>query len=276
MSHSLSTADEFGAPNAPSPIVLQRGTIGLKIAETEREKEACQALRFKVFYEDGGAKASAQALASKLDRDGYDAICDHLLVTDGDQAVGTYRLLRQESLGPGQDFYSQGEFDLAPLLLAKPNLNFLELGRSCVLAEYRTKRIIEVLWQGIWDYVRAHKLDVMIGCASLGGTDTDQLGNQLAYLHHNHLAPADWRVQAHPNQHTAMDKIAADQVDAKAALKAIPPLVKGYLRLGGYIGEGAVIDRQFNTTDVMIILPVAAINPRYFNRFGAPGDLPTR
>ena len=158
------------ARNRARQVGLQRGSIGLKIARTAEERQACQALRYKVFYEDGGASASAQALAHKLDADGYDDICDHLLVTDGTQAVGTYRLLRQDRLAPDQAFYSQDEFDLAPLLAAKPGLRFLELGRSCVLAEYRTKRIIELLWQGIWDYVRAHQLDVMIGCASLGGT----------------------------------------------------------------------------------------------------------
>ncbi|MCP5080074.1 MAG: GNAT family N-acetyltransferase [Alphaproteobacteria bacterium] len=272
MSQSLSTGHLPDAQNDVRPVGLQRGTIGLKIAETAAEQEACQALRYKVFYEDGGASANAQALANKLDADGYDDICDHLLVTDGEHAVGTYRLLRQDRLGPGQDFYSQGEFDLAPLLAAKPDLRFLELGRSCVLAEYRTKRIIELLWQGIWDYVRAHQLDVMIGCASLGGTDTSQLSHQLSYLHHHHLAPEDWRVVAHPEHCASMDKVAAGELDAKRALKAIPPLVKGYLRLGGYVGEGAVIDYQFNTTDVLIILPVSAINPRYFARFGAPGE----
>lgn len=255
---------------AERSITLERGAITLKIAATQAERQACQALRYKVFYEDGGASASAQALADKLDADGYDEICDHLLVRDGERAVGTYRLLRQDRLGPGQAFYSQSEFDVAQLLAAKPELHFLELGRSCVLAEYRTKRIIELLWQGIWDYVRAHKLDVMIGCASLGGTDVGGLGEQLAYLHHNHLAPADWRVPAHPAHAVAMDQVAAETLDAKRALKAIPPLVKGYLRLGGYVGEGAVVDHQFNTTDVLIILPVSAINPRYFNRFGAP------
>lgn len=262
-------------PDGPKParsVSLQRGSVGLKIAETAAEREACQALRFKVFYEDGGARANAEALASKLDSDGYDALCDHLLVTDGNQAVGTYRLLRQDHLPAGQAFYSQSEFHIAPLLAAKPSLRFLELGRSCVLAEYRTKRIIELLWQGIWDYVRAWELDVMIGCASLGGTDPDLLANQLAYLHHHHLAPEDWHVQAHPGQRVEMDRIPADEVDPKGALKAIPPLVKGYLRLGGYVGDGAVIDQQFNTTDVLIILPVSAINPRYFARFGAPSS----
>lgn len=272
MSHQRSQERAPGTSPANQAVALQRGAIGLKIAETRAEREACQALRFKVFYEDGGARADAEALASKLDSDGYDGLCDHLLVTDGDQAVGTYRLLRQDQLPTGQAFYSQGEFDLQPLLTAKPELRFLELGRSCVLAEYRTKRIIELLWQGIWDYVRAFQLDVMIGCASLGGTEPDRLANQLTYLHHHHLAPEDWHVRAHPAQSVSMNRMPAAHIDPKAALKAIPPLVKGYLRLGGYVGEGAVIDHQFNTTDVLIILPVSAINPRYFARFGAPTD----
>ena len=252
------------------PLLIERGPISLTIASNAHERKACQALRFKVFYEDGGARADAQALADKLDADGYDPICDHLLVRDGERAVGTYRLLRQDQLGPSREFYSQGEFDLAPLLARKSELRFLELGRSCVLAEYRTKRVIELLWQGIWDYVRAHRLDVMIGCASLHGTDHDALAQQLSYLHHHHLAPHDWRARAHAQLFVPMGTLPPEAVDPKAALKAIPPLVKGYLRLGGYVGDGAVVDRQFNTTDVLIILPVSAINPRYFARFGAP------
>ncbi len=260
------------AGEAERKVSLERGSITLNVAATEAERHACLALRYKVFFEDGGASANAQALANKLDADGFDEICDHLLVRDGARAVGTYRLLRQDRLGPGQAFYSQGEFDVARLLAVKPGLRFLELGRSCVLAEYRTKRIIELLWQGIWDYVRAHRLDVMIGCASLEGTDVRALAEPLAYLHHNHLAPEPWRVPAHPEQAVAMDQVAPDRLNTKRALKAIPPLVKGYLRLGGYVGDGAVVDHQFNTTDVLIILPVSAINPRYFNRFGAPAS----
>ncbi len=244
--------------------------IRLKLADSAADVEACQALRFKVFYEDGGARRNADSLTRKLDADVYDEICDHLMVIDNGVTVGTYRLLRQEKLPPGWSLYSQSEFDLASLLERKKDVRFLELGRSCVLTKYRTKRVIEMLWQAIWDYVRAHHLDVMLGCASLNGTAVSELRQQLAYLHHFHGAPAEWAVRAHDVHYVPMDMCNKDQIKPRKVLKAIPPLLKGYLRLGGYVGDGAVIDEQFNTTDVLIILPVSAINPRYFARFGAP------
>ncbi|MEM7429524.1 MAG: GNAT family N-acyltransferase [Pseudomonadota bacterium] len=248
--------------------------VAAKLASSPEEIEACQALRFRVFYEDGGAKADALSLSRKLDADGYDEICDHLMVTAGEHAVGTYRLLRQEQLPEGMRFYSQAEFDLEPLLERKRSLNFLELGRSCVLPEYRTKGVIEVLWQSIWNYVRAHKLDVMLGCASLPPGAGAELNVALNYLRAFHAAPPEWSAKVHRHCAAAMEPLAEDAFRPRAAFEALPPLVKGYLRLGAHVGEGAARDEQFNTTDVLIVLPVSAIRPRYFARFGAPDEAP--
>jgi putative hemolysin len=178
--------------------------------------------------------------------------------------------LRQEVAGSGPGFYSEAEFDLAPLLARHRALRFLELGRSCVLAPYRTRPVIELLWQGIWNYVRLHRLDVMMGCASLEGTDPDAHAVPLTFLARHCAAEGEWQVRAHPHRHVAMNRLEA-AIDPRAALRALPPLVKGYLRLGARVGDGAVIDPQFNTTDVLVVLPVAAIDRRYFDRFGAPG-----
>lgn len=251
-----------------------RSGLHLKIAQSDADLEACQALRFKVFYQDGGAKAPAGKLAGQLDADGFDPICDHLMVNDGEDTIGTYRLLRQDRLGSGHTFYSQHEFDVGPMLERHEKLRFLELGRSCVLSEYRTRGVIELLWQGIWDYVRHHRLDVMFGCASLPGIDIGALAPQLAYLGQFHKAPSQWQVSAHENLRVDPVQIAAGNLNPRQILRDIPPLIKGYLRLGAYIGDGAVIDAQFNTTDVLIILPVSAISPRYFTRFGAPDGKP--
>jgi putative hemolysin len=152
----------------------------------------------------------------------------------------------------------------------------MELGRSCVLEPYRNKRTVELLWHGLWTYVREHGIDVMIGCASLPGTDPDQHAMALSFLHHNALAPPEWRCRAHDRLYVPMDRLPRDEVDAKSALKALPPLIKGYLRLGAYVGDGAVIDRQFGTTDVLIILPVEKIDPRYFEHFGMPEERRSR
>jgi L-ornithine Nalpha-acyltransferase len=218
--------------------------------------------------------------AARRDFDSFDAICDHLLVLDHSvprrpflrhrpEIVGTYRLLRQEVAEANGGFYSASEYDVGPLVAANSDLRFLELGRSCVLKPYRDKRTVELLWHGIWSYVLLHGSDVMIGCASLEGTDPDRLAAPLSFHHHTALAPPEWRVRALDARHVPMDRLPGEAVDTKAALRQLPPLIKGYLRLGAFVGDGAVVDHQFGTTDVMMILPVARINPRYIDHYGA-------
>ncbi len=152
---------------------------------------------------------------------------------------------------------------------ASADLRFLELGRSCVLKPFRTKPVVELLWQGIWNYVRAHDLQVMIGCASLEGTDPELHAEALSFLAHTARSPETGASGQLPDRYVEMNRMPHAAIDHKRALRALPPLIKGYLRLGCYIGDGAVIDHQFNTIDVLIVLPVAAINPRYFAHFGA-------
>jgi putative hemolysin len=254
----------------------------LRLAESPREIAACQRLRYQVFYEELGATPVGDMGERGMDGDRFDGICDHLVVVrrgseldsssirlaDG-ALIGTYRLLRQEVAEAHGGFYTQSEFDVAPLLAAHRQLRFLELGRSCVLKPFRTKPVVELLWQGIWNYVRAHDMHVMLGCASLEGTDPDGHAQSLSFLAEA-AAPPEWMVHALPEHRIEMQRVSREQMDPKQALKQLPPLIKGYLRLGCYIGDGAVIDRQFNTIDVLIILPVSAINPRYFAHFGAP------
>ena len=249
------------------------------------EIEACQRLRYRVFYEELGASPHGDGAARHIDSDRFDPICDHLVVVqaqdpvssdaialeDG-ELIGTYRLLRQDVAEANGGFYTQGEFDIAPLIAAHPELRFLELGRSCVLEPFRTKPVVELLWQGIWNYVRAHDMHVMLGCASLEGTDPAAHALALSFLAENAAPPPEWHVRALADRYVEMRRIPAAEIDQRRALKDLPPLIKGYLRLGCYIGEGAVIDHQFNTTDVLIILPVSAINARYFAHFGRPND----
>ncbi len=269
------------------------GPLEVRLAQSRAEIRAAQRLRYRVFFEEMSATPSMTASIRRRDEDPYDPLCDHLLVVDrtgvaaqperawrrrsaGGSIVGTYRILRQDVAERNDGFYSQGEYNVAPLLAAKSNLEFMELGRSCVLPSHRTKRSIELLWHGLWTYIRENGVDVMIGCASFEGTDPEQHAMALSFLHNQALAPPEWRVRAHESRWVAMDRMPAAQVDAKAALKAIPPLIKGYLRLGAFVGDGAVVDHQFGTTDVMIILPVKRIDPRYFARFGAPDELTSR
>jgi putative hemolysin len=263
-------------------INAEKGGLLLRMADGAEEIEACQRLRYRVFYEELCAVPLGDMASRQMDSDRFDGFCDHLVVVrrsteNGEDAirlrdgelVGTYRLLRQDVAGRNGGFYTQNEFDIAPLLASHPELRFLELGRSCVLKPYRTKPVVELLWQGIWNYVRAHDLHVMFGCASLEGTDPEEHATALGFLAQA-AAPPEWAVSAHSEHRIEMRRIATDGLDQRRALKELPPLVKGYLRLGCYIGDGAVVDRQFNTIDVLIILPVSAINARYFSHFGEP------
>jgi len=254
------------------------GELEVRLATTRDDVKRAQKLRYKVFYRDGHAIADAPTLLARRDKDVFDKFCDHILVIDhaakptlsGKQrVVGTYRLLRQDVAEYHGGFYSDDEFDISALVERHGNLRFLELGRSCVLPPYRTKRTVELLWHGIWTYVRRHGIDVMIGCASLAGTDPDRLALPLSFLHHYAAAPAEWRTRAQASRYVAMNRMAKETIDPKAALRELPPLIKGYLRLGAFIGDGAVIDHQFGTTDVLVVMPVAAIASRYIGHFGA-------
>lgn len=267
----------------PQPTIYGRaGNLEVRLATTRAEVKLAQRLRYQVFFEEMSAVPSRLAQFRRRDEDAYDAVCDHLLVVDlsvadetGRQGarsvakvVGTYRVLRQEVAQKHKGFYSAGEYDISPLLKQQSQrYRFMELGRSCVLAPYRTKRTVELLWQGLWAYVRQHSVDVMLGCASFEGTDPNRHAMGLSFLHHNATAPPQWRARAHDHLYVSMARLPKDQVNAKAALKEIPPLIKGYLRLGAYVGDGAVIDHQFGTTDVFIVLPVENIDPRYFDYF---------
>ncbi|HSD91860.1 MAG TPA: GNAT family N-acyltransferase [Methyloceanibacter sp.] len=268
----------------PPKIYGRIGSLEVRLARKKSEIRRAQRLRYKVFYEEMSATPGALAMLSRRDEDAFDPIFDHLLVLDRGEpsdgrrwrrskVVGTYRVLRQEVADLYDGFYTQGEYDIAPLVGARPDYRFMELGRSCVLKPYRNKRTVELLWQGVWSYVREHGVDVMIGCASFEGVDPSKHAEALSFLHHTALAPEEWRVRAHEHLRIDMNMIPAEAISQRTALKALPPLIKGYLRLGAYIGDGAVIDHQFGTTDVLIILPVEAIRTRYFAHFGTPDEL---
>lgn len=252
------------------------GSLEVRLARNAGEIRSAQVLRYKVFFKEMAAKPGAAAKIFRRDVDRLDPFCDHVLVLDHSskargrpRVVGTYRLLRQEVAERSGGFYSQDEFDITPLLERHKNLRFLELGRSCVLQTYRNKKTVELLWQGIWAYVLRHKLDVLIGCASFEGTDIATHQKALSYLAQHHSAPVEWEAKALPERYVEMDKVPEESLDLKRVMASLPPLVKGYLRLGAMIGKGAVIDRQFNMIDVLMILPVKNISEKYIGYFGA-------
>jgi putative hemolysin len=267
------------SPCGPEDAILgQIGSLQVRLARNEADVAAAQALRFRVFVREMGALASRSAHAEELDSDEFDPICDHLLVIDtgveggvADRIVGTYRLLTQERAS-GR-FYSDSEFELGELVARHPTRRFLELGRSCVLPAYRSKRTIELLWQGIWTYCRRNEIDVMVGCASFGGTVPSMHAQALSFLAHNFQAYEDWHVRARSHRYSSMDLMPCEAINPKVALAATPPLVKGYLRLGARFGEGCVIDHEFDTTDVLVVLPVENIPSRYLAYYGSDAEV---
>lgn len=260
--------------HSAAEVLGRLGSMSVLIARTKQEIHSAQAVRYHVFYREMDARADTRNRLSGRDFDDWDAVCDHLLIVDeiagSEKVVGTCRLLRGSVAGArSSGFYSQSEFDIETLIKRHVGLEFLEIGRSCILEEWRNKRTIELLWHGIWAYALRHRTDVMFGCASFTGADPARHTAQLSFLYHFAAPEPEWDVRARPDRAARLNLVPKDCLEPKRVLASLPPLIKGYLRLGAWTGRDAVADRQFNTTDVLIILPVARLNPRYVNYYGA-------
>jgi putative hemolysin len=241
--------------------------LHLRLAATEADRLAAQRLRYRVFVEELGGDGPLVDHDRRLERDRFDPFFDHLVLVDDrrdpatlDHVIGVYRVMRDDQARTGEGFYSAGEYDLAPLEASGRRL--LELGRSCVDRDYRGGSAMLHLWTGLAAYVRHHAIEILFGVASYPGTDTAALAQPLSYLHHHHLAPPALRVQATGANRTRMDLLPSEAIDRPAAMKATPALIKAYLRLGGFVGEGAWVDRAFRTTDVCLVMDTARMNER--------------
>jgi putative hemolysin len=250
---------------------IRAGSLGVRLAACPAEIDAAQALRFRVFCGEMGARLDPAMVAAGRDRDEFDAVADHLLIVDHalgsgpDAVIGTYRLIQQEAANRVGRFYSADEYDIAPIL-AFPG-RILELGRSCIHADYRGRVAMQLLWRGIAAYVFQHRIDIMFGCASLPGTDPDALATELSYLYHHHLAPPALRPRAVAGRYVDMCRVAPVPIDPRRVLVQLPPLIKGYLRLGGFVGDGAVIDQSFNTTDVAVVVKTDLVTDKYYRHY---------
>jgi putative hemolysin len=242
-----------------------------EIVQTSAEIEAAQALRFRVFYEEMTAHASPEMQALRRDFDPFDDVCDHLLVLDRRRGegpegiVGTYRLIRRAAAAKMGRFYSAAEYDIQKMIDYPGEV--LELGRSCIERDARNTATMQMLWRGIALYAYHYNIQVMFGCASLPGIDPEQHGQALSYLHHHHLAPPEIRVRALPSRYVNMDMLEPGSYDPRKAMARVPPLIKGYLRLGGFVGDGAVIDHEFNSTDVFIIVKTELVTEKYIRHY---------
>jgi putative hemolysin len=254
------------------------GSLEVRLATRRKDVRRAQRVRYKVFYEEGAAIPDRASALQRRDFCPFDKVCDHLIVIDHasqtrrmgvlrPKVVGTYRLLRQSVASRNFGFYTAQEFDIAPLLARHADKQFLELGRSCVLPDYRSKRTIELLWRGIWAYVQRHDIDVLLGCASFSGIEPAALALPLSYLQHHAGTTADWQAEPWRERAGRWSLLPREAVDRRAALAALPPLVKGYLRAGARFGSGVVVDRQFGTSDILAVMPLADLDQRYFAHF---------
>ncbi|HYC63585.1 MAG TPA: GNAT family N-acyltransferase [Reyranellaceae bacterium] len=267
-----SESELLGPPISNAEIVkVVAGDFEVRLAQTAAEIDAAKALRYRVFYEEMAAKPTPEMAASKRDFDRYDDVCDHLLVLDRRRGegpegiVGNYRLIRRPAADKLGAFYSASEYDVGPMVNYPAEV--LELGRSCIDKSARNTATMQMLWRGIALYSFHYNIQVMFGCASLPGTDPGALAQPLSYLHHHHLAPPEIRVRALPERYVNMNMLEPGSYDPRKAMARVPPLIKGYLRLGGYVGDGAVIDQQFNTTDVFIIVKTELVTEKYIRHY---------
>lgn len=259
------------------PVLARAGSLELRLATTKKDIRKAQRLRYRVFYHDGHAVSDLAKASIQRDKCPFDRACDHLLVIDTAalgrrgrpkaKVVGTYRLLRDDMAADHFGYYSESEFELAPLLHRHRGTRFLELGRSCVHPEFRSKRVIDLLWQGIVIYAAHHGLEVLFGCSSLRGTDARSLAEPLSYAYHHAAAPSAWQVAAVPSRAVRMDWLAPDAFDARRALFTLPAVMKAYVRAGGTFASEAAVDHAFGTLDLFTLLPLAAATPRYLAQF---------
>ncbi|MDT1061546.1 GNAT family N-acyltransferase [Paracoccus sp. CPCC 101403] len=239
-----------------------------RLATGEADLLAAQRLRYRVFVEELGADGPLVDHQHRLERDEFDPVVDHLVlvdhrrsVADLDHVVGVYRLLPGDRAEKFGRFYCDAEYDLDPLRQSGRSL--LELGRSCVDAGMRGGTGMYLLWTALAEYVLSREIQLLFGVASFHGTDAQALSQPLSWLHHHHLALPQIRPRAHPEGFQRMDLIPADQLERRGAMTLMPPLIKAYLRLGGTVGEGAYLDREFNTTDVFLLVDTAAMSQKH-------------
>ena len=244
-------------------MMIQSPTFALRLARDETDLLAAQRLRYRVFVQELGGDGPLVDHDLGLERDQFDPVFDHLLLIDpllpeSDQVVGVYRLLRDDGARRLGQFYSEDEYDLT--VLRQSGRRLLELGRSCLHPAYRGGTAMYHLWHGLADYIAEHGIEVLFGVASFHGKDPQALAQPLSYLHQHHLAPPELRVRA--RTYAPMKLLPAAVVDRRQAMLQTPALIKAYLRLGGMVGDGAYVDRAFNTVDVCLVMDIARMNAR--------------
>jgi putative hemolysin len=264
------------------PLLARSGAFEARLAVTSKEVRRAQKLRYRVFFDEGGATPDPTARLIRRDVCRFDRVSDHLIVVDRTEpyrdgtprVVGVYRLLRQGVAERTFGFYSASEFDVESLIARRPDMRFLEVGRACIASSHRGRRVLELLWRGLWAYARHHRIDAMIGCASLPGADASAHASAIRALASGGDDPA-FRVAPRADRaDAAIAEAGAPPADPRSLVRVLPPLVKGYWRLGATFSPTPVVDRVFNTTDVFVVLPLSEIEARYLQYFGVEAIAP--
>lgn len=257
-----------GRINVIRDMTATKPNLIIRLAQDERDLRAAQRLRYEVFIEELGGDGAMVDHVNRLEIDEFDPWFDHLLLIDPSRdaaqlqdVVGVYRLLTSDKAEQLGRYYSESEYDLTPLKATGRKL--LELGRSCVHKDHRGGAAMLLLWNALADYVLERDIEVMFGTASFHGTNPETMRQALSYLHYNHLAPQDIRVTALEDHRQKMDLLSEAEVDRREALASMPPLIKAYLRLGGFVGDGAWIDHDFNTTDVCLLMDTGRMSGKH-------------
>ncbi len=251
-------------------IPIDIGNYIIKIAETKLEIKHAQSLRYSIFYKEKKVKPSLSQKLFKRDFDNFDQISDHLIIIDKNKSknniVGTYRLLKGSMVKVNKGFYSEKEFDLSNIKNVFSKESILELGRSCVHSNYRSGLILKLLWQGIAQYVLTNNIKLLIGCASFPVIDINRISNQLIYLKNNHSLPH--KLSVFSNQRNRIfPKFKDKRYTDKNTFKNLPPLIKGYISLGGMFSQDYYIDHQLNTIDICVVVLIEKIAHKYKKKF---------
>ena len=251
------------------PIIESENYI-IKLVQTKSELKQAQALRYSVFYKEKRAKATLQKKIIKLDYDKIDKFADHLIVVDKNtkkKVVGTYRLIRGDVAELFGGFYSSSEFNLENIINNYQKKHILELGRSCVHHNYRNGSIMNLLWKAIAEYVKLFDIKILIGCASFSGIDPLKYTEELSYLRVNFSLPKNFSIKSYDNNIYPAFKLNGKNLNQLRTFAKLPPLIKGYLRVGGKVSDSFFVDHNFNTIDLCIVLRTNDIDKKYKKKY---------
>ena len=247
---------------------LYQKRFEIRFTKNKDELIESQRLRHKIFIDEIGA-SNKKIAESRIEKDKFDDYYKHLIIIDHKDStlypkgkiVGVTRLMLSDEIHQAKGFYSSQEFNLSPILLTQKKC--LEIGRTCIDPIYRNTLILHYLWIEIGAFCSNNDVELLFGVASFRGNNVNKISTALSFIHHEYLAPSEIRPKALKDGFIAMNIIQKSAINKLNALKQMPSLLKSYLRLGAKVGEGAFIDKELNTIDILIIVDVLNMTKKY-------------